>query len=81
MERQASALLQFREKARILVFTSIGEEDRDIPTADIEVWIDPLDEWCCHTAALQICMYFRKSSPWSIVTFISCFQLAFFDRE
>ncbi len=41
MEQQASALLQFREKARILVCTSIGEEGLDIPSADIEVWIDP----------------------------------------
>lgn len=41
MEQQASALLQFKEKARILVCTSIGEEGLDIPTADIEVWLDP----------------------------------------
>jgi len=41
MEQQASALLQFREKASILVCTSIGEEGLDIPSADIEIWIDP----------------------------------------
>lgn len=41
MEQQASALLQFEEKARILVCTSIGEEGLDMPTADIEVWLDP----------------------------------------
>lgn len=41
MEQQASALLQFKERARILVCTSIGEEGLDIPTADIEVWLDP----------------------------------------
>ncbi len=41
MEQQASALLQFREKASILICTSIGEEGLDIPAADIEIWIDP----------------------------------------
>ncbi|MCS7368025.1 MAG: helicase-related protein [archaeon YNP-WB-062] len=41
LEQQASALLQFREKARILVATSVGEEGLDIPAADIEIWIDP----------------------------------------
>ena len=41
MEQQASALLHFKEKARILVCTSVGEEGLDIPTADIEVWVDP----------------------------------------
>jgi ERCC4-related helicase len=41
MEQQASALLQFKERAHILVCTSIGEEGLDIPTADIEVWMDP----------------------------------------
>lgn len=41
MEEQASALLQFREKASILVCTSIGEEGLDVPSADIEVWMDP----------------------------------------
>lgn len=41
MEQQASALLQFKERARIIVCTSIGEEGLDISTADIEVWIDP----------------------------------------
>ena len=41
MEQQASALLQFKERARILVCTSIGEEGLDIPSADIEVWLDP----------------------------------------
>ncbi|MEM4721136.1 MAG: helicase-related protein [Candidatus Methanomethylicaceae archaeon] len=41
MEQQASALLQFKERARILVSTSIGEEGLDIPVADLEVWMDP----------------------------------------
>lgn len=41
MEEQASALLHFRERASILVCTSIGEEGLDIPSADIEIWIDP----------------------------------------
>jgi len=41
MEQQASALLQFRDKAGILVCTSIGEEGLDVPVADIEVWMDP----------------------------------------
>jgi ERCC4-related helicase len=41
MDQQASALLHFRQAARILVCTSIGEEGLDIPSADVEVWIDP----------------------------------------
>lgn len=41
MEQQASALLQFKEMARILVCTSVGEEGLDIPSADIEIWVDP----------------------------------------
>ncbi|MFQ6076384.1 MAG: helicase-related protein [Candidatus Bathyarchaeia archaeon] len=41
MEQQASALLHFKERAKILVCTSVGEEGLDIPTADIEVWVDP----------------------------------------
>ena len=41
MDQQASALLHFRDQARILVCTSVGEEGLDIPTADIEVWVDP----------------------------------------
>ena len=41
MDQQASALMQFRERAKILVCTSVGEEGLDIPTADIEVWMDP----------------------------------------
>jgi ERCC4-related helicase len=41
MEQQASALLQFRDKANILVCTSIGEEGLDVPVADIEIWMDP----------------------------------------
>jgi ERCC4-related helicase len=41
MDQQASALLHFRDEARILVCTSVGEEGLDIPTADIEVWVDP----------------------------------------
>jgi ERCC4-related helicase len=41
MEQQASALLQFKDKASILVCTSIGEEGLDVPVADIEVWMDP----------------------------------------
>jgi len=41
MEQQASALIQFKERARILVCTSIGEEGLDIPAAEIEIWVDP----------------------------------------
>ncbi len=41
MDQQASALLQFKERARILVSTSVGEEGLDIPSADLEVWVDP----------------------------------------
>ncbi|MEM4657618.1 MAG: helicase-related protein [Candidatus Methanosuratincola sp.] len=41
MEEQASALMQFRERASVLVCTSIGEEGLDIPSADIEIWVDP----------------------------------------
>lgn len=41
MEQQASALLQFRGSAKILAGTSVAEEGLDIPTADIEVWVDP----------------------------------------
>ncbi len=41
MEEQASALMQFRERSSILVCTSIGEEGLDVPSADIEIWIDP----------------------------------------
>lgn len=41
MDQQASALLHFREAARILICTSVGEEGLDIPSADLEVWVDP----------------------------------------
>ena len=41
MDQQASALQHFRDQAQILVCTSVGEEGLDIPTADIEVWVDP----------------------------------------
>ena len=41
MEQQALALLHFREDAKILISTSVGEEGLDIPSADVEVWIDP----------------------------------------
>jgi len=41
MEQQASALLQFRGPARILAATQVAEEGLDIPSADIEVWLDP----------------------------------------
>ena len=41
MDQQASALLQFREKAKTLTCTSVGEEGLDIPSADLEVWVDP----------------------------------------
>jgi ERCC4-related helicase len=41
MDQQASALLHFREQARILICTSVGEEGLDIPTADMEIWVDP----------------------------------------
>lgn len=41
MDQQASALQHFKERAKVLVSTSVGEEGLDIPTADIEVWVDP----------------------------------------
>jgi len=41
MDQQASALHHFREQAQVLVCTSVGEEGLDVPTADIEVWVDP----------------------------------------
>lgn len=41
MDQQASALYQFKERADILLCTSIGEEGLDIPSADTEVWLDP----------------------------------------
>lgn len=41
MEQQTSALLHFKERAKILVCTSVGEEGLDIPVADLEVWMDP----------------------------------------
>jgi ERCC4-related helicase len=39
--QQASALLHFKQQAKILVCTSVGEEGLDIPSANIEVWVDP----------------------------------------
>ena len=41
MDQQASALIHFKEHAKILVCTSVGEEGLDIPSADLEVWVDP----------------------------------------
>ncbi len=41
MDQQASALLHFKETAEALVCTSVGEEGLDIPSADLEIWIDP----------------------------------------
>jgi ERCC4-related helicase len=41
MDQQASALLHFRETAKVLVCTSVGEEGLDIPSADLEIWVDP----------------------------------------
>ncbi len=40
-EHQASALLHFSRGARVLVATSVAEEGLDIPSADVEVWVDP----------------------------------------
>lgn len=41
MEQQALALLQFKDTAKILICTSVGEEGLDVPTADIEIWMEP----------------------------------------
>ncbi|MCS7098092.1 MAG: helicase-related protein [Candidatus Methanomethyliaceae archaeon] len=41
MEEQASTLIHFKERAKILITTSVGEEGLDIPTADLEIWLDP----------------------------------------
>lgn len=41
MDQQASALFQFKERADILICTSIGEEGLDIPSANAEIWLDP----------------------------------------
>ncbi len=41
MEQQATSLIQFKEKGKILISTSVGEEGLDIPTADIEIWTGP----------------------------------------
>jgi ERCC4-related helicase len=41
MDQQASALLHFKKQAKILICTSVGEEGLDIPSADLEVWVDP----------------------------------------
>ena len=41
MDQQASALRHFKEEAKVLVCTSVGEEGLDIPSADLEVWVDP----------------------------------------
>lgn len=40
MDQQASALFQFKERADVLICTSIGEEGLDIPSADVEIWLD-----------------------------------------
>jgi ERCC4-related helicase len=41
MDQQASALRHFKETAEVLVCTSVGEEGLDIPSANLEIWIDP----------------------------------------
>lgn len=41
LEQQSSSLIHFKERAKILVTTSIGEEGLDVPTADLEIWVDP----------------------------------------
>lgn len=40
-EHQASALLHFSRSAKVLVATSVAEEGIDIPSADVEIWVDP----------------------------------------
>lgn len=41
MNQQASSLFQFRKSGNILVCTSVGEEGLDIPSADLEIWVEP----------------------------------------
>ena len=41
IDQQASALQHFKENAKVLICTSVGEEGLDIPSADLEIWIDP----------------------------------------
>ncbi|MCS7112830.1 MAG: helicase-related protein [Nitrososphaerota archaeon] len=41
LTKQTAALLHFKGKAKILVATSVAEEGLDVPSADLEIWIDP----------------------------------------
>lgn len=41
LAQQTAALIHFKRGAKILVATSVAEEGLDIPSADLEVWVDP----------------------------------------
>lgn len=41
LAQQTAALLHFKNRAKILVATSVAEEGLDVPSADLEIWVDP----------------------------------------